>query len=171
MNPVVRRILNACRDGDRKAHRRFARNGALIECAPVVAEKAGVKRAPDFLAMSSRKRGGGERARLPAHTATDASGRVEGLAPQGYAHKGGSRPADPTRPVPAAPPADFRARGAGGPAAPAGGSMPPAGAACPRTAPALGLAPPSTLPSPQGGGEPPPPGALRFSSLSGFRRR
>ncbi|NND23019.1 MAG: xanthine dehydrogenase family protein molybdopterin-binding subunit, partial [Silicimonas sp.] len=41
MNPVELRILNAYRDGDMKAHRRVAKNCALIECAQVVAEKAG----------------------------------------------------------------------------------------------------------------------------------
>ena len=34
------RILNAYRDGDMKAHRREAKNTALIECVQVAAEKA-----------------------------------------------------------------------------------------------------------------------------------
>jgi len=32
MNPIDLRILNAYRDGDMKAHRRVAKNCALIEC-------------------------------------------------------------------------------------------------------------------------------------------
>ncbi len=41
MNPIEFRMINAYRDGDMKAHRRVAKNCALIECAQVVAEKAG----------------------------------------------------------------------------------------------------------------------------------
>ena len=40
MNPVELRILNAYRDGDMKAHRRKAKNTALIECCQVAAAKA-----------------------------------------------------------------------------------------------------------------------------------
>ena len=40
MNPVEFRILNAYRDGDMKAHRRVAKNCALVECCQVAAEKA-----------------------------------------------------------------------------------------------------------------------------------
>ena len=40
MDPLEYRILNAYRDGDMKAHRREAKNCALIECAQVAAEKA-----------------------------------------------------------------------------------------------------------------------------------
>jgi hypothetical protein len=39
MDPLEFRILNAYRDGDMKAHRREAKNCALIECAQVAAEK------------------------------------------------------------------------------------------------------------------------------------
>ncbi len=40
MDPMEFRILNAYRDGDMKAHRRVAKNTALIECVQVAAEKA-----------------------------------------------------------------------------------------------------------------------------------
>ncbi len=40
MDPMEFRILNAYRDGDMKAHRREAKNTALIECVQVAAEKA-----------------------------------------------------------------------------------------------------------------------------------
>ena len=40
MDPIELRILNAYRDGDMKAHRRAAKNTALVECCQVVAEKA-----------------------------------------------------------------------------------------------------------------------------------
>ncbi len=165
MNPVALRILNAYRDGDMKAHRRVAKNCALIECCQVVAEKAGVRLSPELLAMSSRRGGGGERGRLPAHTATDEAGRVEGFAAQGYARRGGPRPVEPPRqaapgPAPVAASAsraaDPRARGAAAPAAAGGGSMPP---------PAAPPEPPAPAPAPAR------PGSLRFSSISGFRRR
>jgi CO/xanthine dehydrogenase Mo-binding subunit len=145
MNPIELRILNAYRDGDMKAHRRLAKNCALIECCQVVAQKAGVKLSPELAAASSRSGGGGERARLPAHTATDEKGRVSGFKPWSYARKG----AGPKAEVPGAPPMPapaYRAE-APRPAAPPPPEPPPPG-------------------SPAGR-----PGALRFSSLSGFRRR
>jgi CO/xanthine dehydrogenase Mo-binding subunit len=40
MDPMEFRLLNAYRDGDMKAHRREAKNTALIECVQVAAEKA-----------------------------------------------------------------------------------------------------------------------------------
>jgi CO/xanthine dehydrogenase Mo-binding subunit len=154
MNPVDLRILNAYRDGDMKAHRRLAKNTALIECCQVVAEKAGIRISPEAKAASSLRDGGGARAQLPARTATDEAGRVEGFAASSYARKGGPRPADQSRP-----------------------------AASPRPAPQQ---PPSYQPPPSQARPPEPPrppepsapspapartGALRFSSLSGFRRR
>ena len=60
------RILNAYRDGDMKAHRREAKNTALIECVQVAAEKAKWPLRADFKRMSSRKDGGGARATVPA---------------------------------------------------------------------------------------------------------
>jgi hypothetical protein len=60
------RILNAYRDGDMKAHRREAKNTALIECVQVAAEKSKWRIRDDFKRMSSRKDGGGPRAAMPA---------------------------------------------------------------------------------------------------------
>jgi len=144
MNPIDLRILNAYRDGDMKAHRRIAKNCALIECAQVVAQKAGVTLSPALAAAASTRDGGGARAALPAFTATDEGGRVSGFKSTNYAKKGGRQPDMPGVPA-------YQS---------------------PRTAP------PTPNPSPQGGGEPTPPpatpvrtGAMRFSSLSGFRRR
>ena len=164
MNPIEFRILNAYRDGDMKAHRRLAKNCALVECCQVAAEKAGVTLSPAASAATSLTGGGGDRARLPAHTATDSAGRVDGFDTGSYARKGGASapvaPATPTSPRPpsALPPPAF----ASGQRAPTGGSIPPAGATPP--------APPKPEPP-----APPPAssraGAMRFSSLSGFRRR
>ncbi len=66
MDPIEFRILNAYRDGDMKAHRREAKNCALIECCQVAAEKAGWPLREEFRRMSSRQGGGGERARITA---------------------------------------------------------------------------------------------------------
>jgi anti-sigma factor RsiW len=60
------RLINAYRDGDMKAHRREAKNTALIECVQVAAEKAKWRIRDDFKRMSSRKEGGGPRAAVPA---------------------------------------------------------------------------------------------------------
>ncbi len=65
MDPVEFRILNAYRDGDMKAHRREAKNCALIECAQVAAEKANWPLRQEFKDMSSLTGGGGERALIP----------------------------------------------------------------------------------------------------------
>jgi CO/xanthine dehydrogenase Mo-binding subunit len=156
MNPIELRILNAYRDGDMKAHRRLAKNCALVECCQVVAEKAGVKLAPALLAASSLTGGGGERAQLPARTATDEAGKVPGFKPTNYARKGAPRPDLP-----------------GAPAQPAQPYRPePARAPTPPVQPARASAappePPATPPATPSSGR---PGSLRFSSLSGFRRR
>jgi hypothetical protein len=66
MDPMEFRILNAYRDGDMKAHRREAKNTALIECVQVAAEKAKWPIREEFRRMSSRVGGGGERAAVPA---------------------------------------------------------------------------------------------------------
>ena len=141
MNPIELRILNAYRDGDMKAHRRLAKNCALIECCQVVADKAGVKLSPSMLAAASTRDGGGERARLPAHTATDEHGRVQGFQASSYAKKG-------ARPPP-----------------------PPGAPALPPTAPARRDPPPQPTPTPTPTPAAPRAGSMRFSSLSGFRRR
>jgi CO/xanthine dehydrogenase Mo-binding subunit len=168
MNPIEFRILNAYRDGDMKAHRRLAKNCAFIECCQVVAEKAGVTLSASARAASSLRDGGGARAALPAHTATDQKGRVQGFDSGGYARKG-ARPASqvptdivvPTRPV--APSEAYQpAPATTQPQRPALPTAPPPPAAAPTTA-----TPPATAPAPTGQRS----GAMRFSSLSGFRRR
>jgi CO/xanthine dehydrogenase Mo-binding subunit len=159
MNPVDLRILNAYRDGDMKAHRRVAKNCALIECAQVVAEKAGIAISPQAKAASSLKDGGGARGQLPAQTATDENGRVTGFQATSYARKEGSSGAAAPTPRPPAPQ----------PARPA----PPAAAAASQRPPEP-AAPPASSSTPSGHDEPKKParsGAMRFSSLSGFRRR
>ena len=65
MDPMEFRILNAYRDGDMKAHRREAKNTALIECVQVAAEKSKWPLREEFKRMSSRKDGGGARAAVP----------------------------------------------------------------------------------------------------------
>jgi CO/xanthine dehydrogenase Mo-binding subunit len=65
MDPMEFRILNAYRDGDMKAHRREAKNTALIECVQVAAEKAKWPIRDEFKRMSSRAGGGGPRAAIP----------------------------------------------------------------------------------------------------------
>ena len=75
LDPVAFRILNAYRDGDMKAHRRLAKNTALIECCQVAAEKAGWPLDGTALSQSSLSGGGGARASVP-ETATDGEGRI-----------------------------------------------------------------------------------------------
>ena len=145
MNPVELRILNAYRDGDMKAHRRLAKNCALIECCQVAAEKGDWAISDWAKQQSSLKGGGGERGRIPNHTATDELGRIDGR---------GSRAPLP-QPVAAAPP----------------------------PAPSLPVPSPVHQPAPQAAQPPaPPPPAntggdtggrkpMRFSSISGLRRR
>jgi CO/xanthine dehydrogenase Mo-binding subunit len=65
MDPMEFRILNAYRDGDMKAHRREAKNTALIECVQVAAEKAKWPLREEFKRMSSLEGGGGIRAAIP----------------------------------------------------------------------------------------------------------
>jgi CO/xanthine dehydrogenase Mo-binding subunit len=64
IDPMEFRILNAYRDGDMKAHRREAKNTALIECVQVAAEKAKWPLREEMKRMSSRKDGGGSRAAI-----------------------------------------------------------------------------------------------------------
>ena len=82
MDPLEFRILNAYRDGDMKAHRREAKNCALIECAQVAAEKANWPLRDEFRRMSSRQGGGAartgggaDRTRAPAPAAPAATAR------------------------------------------------------------------------------------------------
>ncbi|WP_394689418.1 xanthine dehydrogenase family protein molybdopterin-binding subunit [Hoeflea sp.] len=162
INPIELRILNSYRDGDMKAHRREAKNCALVECCQVVAEKAGIKLSAEALAATSLTGGGGERARIPNFTATDQNGRVEGFNTGSYAQKASSGAAAPpprtqTPQIPPSPPV---------------GSQTPARPAPSAAVPAQPAAPPAP-PPPAGPSRPASsrPGAMRFSSLSGFRRR
>lgn len=76
MDPIELRILNAYRDGDIKAHRRTAKNTALIECCQVAAGKARWSLSADANAQSSKVGGGvGERAQIP-ETVTDEDGKI-----------------------------------------------------------------------------------------------
>ena len=101
MDPIELRILNAYRDGDMKAHRRLAKNTALIECCHVAADKAKWPLGRAALAASSLRDGGGERAALPAHTVTDTHGTVQGYTAGSYAQK--SRASQPPPAAPAMP--------------------------------------------------------------------
>lgn len=154
MNPIDLRILNAYRDGDMKAHRRVAKNCAFIECCQVVAEKAGVTIKPESKAASSMKDGGGARADLPAFTATDEHGRVEGFEGWAYARKGGGS-----------------ATTGSVPSGPAQTPTPVATTSRPTPPPAEASRPVPPAP------EHPPERPVRrrtpnrFSSISGFRRR
>jgi len=158
MNPIDLRILNAYRDGDMKAHRRVAKNCALIECCQVVAEKAGVQLTSASRAASSRQGGGGERGRIPAHTALDQVGRVEGFDTGSYARKPARQAgATAARPAAAAP--------APAPPQPRVPRLEPS-----RAASAAPPIPPAPAQPAQTGG-PARSGPIRFSSISGFRRR
>lgn len=95
MNPIEFRILNAYRDGDIKAHRREAKNCALIECCQVAAEKAGWSLSEEARNVSSLHGGGGERAKIP-ETPVDQEGLVNG--------QGGSSAGIAPKPVSALPP-------------------------------------------------------------------
>lgn len=76
MDPIELRILNAYRDGDMKAHRRPAKNAALIECCQVAAGKAQWPISADAAAQSSLTGGGvGERGAIP-ETVTDEDGKI-----------------------------------------------------------------------------------------------
>lgn len=167
IDPIEFRIINAYRDGDMKAHRRLAKNTALIECCHVAAEKAGWSLSPAARQASSLRDGGGARAEIP-HTVTDEHGRVEGYTAGSYAQKkrpGGSRPQGPSGPA--------------GPAAAQRDSI----AVTPSASSPSFDAPPRPAPQPAAS-SPPRPAAVsqperpaeqrrvtRFSSISGLRRR
>jgi len=104
MDPMEFRILNAYRDGDMKAHRREAKNTALIECVQVAAEKAKWALREEFKRMSSRKEGGGARAAVPA-TATDPFAPVRPAAQQRTTYDRAPQPGvQPQPPHPPTPP-------------------------------------------------------------------
>ncbi|MGI9382949.1 MAG: xanthine dehydrogenase family protein molybdopterin-binding subunit [Methyloligellaceae bacterium] len=179
MDPIEFRIANAYRDGDMKAHRREAKNCALIECCQVAAEKASWQIRDEYRAMSSREGGGGDRALIP-ETALDSEGRV------------GAGGAPAPRPLPPEPaPAPLAARAATPPlpaardTAPApqpAAAAPPASSSPPASRPAPTQPPPARQPeAPPAPSAPatsrsrpaasPRPGTHRFSSVSGTRRR
>jgi CO/xanthine dehydrogenase Mo-binding subunit len=114
-DPMEFRILNAYRDGDMKAHRREAKNTALIECVQVAAEKAKWPLREDYKRMSSRKDGGGARAAVPP-TATDprASARPAAQQRTSYDRTPPDRGPEPPPPPPPASPS---------PASPSHGAM------------------------------------------------
>lgn len=155
IDPIDLRILNAYRDGDMKAHRRVAKNCALVECCQVAAEKAAWPISEDASRQTSMTGGGGERGQVPNYTATDQNGRVEGYSSGSYG--GGERDAAAASPFPGAT------------------TPPPQPAPQPSTPPAVhqpAAAPPSPPPEPPAPKSPTPRrGPARFSSISGLRRR
>jgi CO/xanthine dehydrogenase Mo-binding subunit len=155
VDPLEFRMLNMYRDGDMKAHRRAAKNCALIECAQLAAEKANWPLRDEFRRMSSRQGGSSERAGVADRTRTPAMVPAAAPAspvPQRVVYER-PMPAAPARPAPPAPP-------------PSRSPPPPA---APR---------PSHSPSPPSHDAPRPTtpagsthGAPRFSSVFGTRRR
>jgi CO/xanthine dehydrogenase Mo-binding subunit len=150
MDPMEFRILNAYRDGDMKAHRREAKNTALIECVQVAAEKAKWPLREEFKRASSRIGGGGARAAIP-HTPLERGAQPSRPAQQRTSYD--RQQTAPPAPAPAAMPTRPAAREPERPASPAA-SPPPA--------------PPAAPPSPIQGTQ---HGATRFSSVFGTRRR
>ena len=161
MNPIELRILNAYRDGDMKAHRREAKNCALDRVLPGRGREGRRCPAGRSRAASSLRDGGGERGRLPARTALDQHGVVTGIDTGGYARKAGNCGAPAQR------------------VANAGYTMPAAASAgrAPAQSPARERQrrPPHRSRSPRVQHRPlinrPRQGAMRFSSISGLRRR
>ena len=158
MNPIELRLINSYLDGDMKAHRREAKNTALVECMQVAAEKSGWNIAPDFKAMSSHNGGGGWRSEIP-HTATDTNGQIgSGAAASTVRPATTSIPAyvPSQNPSYAAPPAQ--------PARPVPPPTPQSNVQATQTAP-----PQAPVPAPSS--TPKRPRISRFSSISGTRRR
>jgi CO/xanthine dehydrogenase Mo-binding subunit len=183
MDPIELRILNAYRDGDMKAHRREAKNCALIECCQVAAEKAGWAIGDEYRRASSLRDGGGARAEIP-QTVTDENGQVR--SPGGEPRRGARRPVSalstasdatsaaaptatyqqPSVVQPATRPASFA------PPTPAPAPQPPASAQpTPPPVPASSTPPPSPAPESQAPSAPQRRRPARFSSISGLRRR
>ena len=117
MDPMEFRIHNAYRDGDMKAHRREAKNTALVECVQVAAEKARWPIRDEFKRASSRVGGGGARAAI-TDTPLDRGAQPSRPAPQRTTYDRPftaptppapqpARPAaaEPPRPAPPPPPA------------------------------------------------------------------
>jgi CO/xanthine dehydrogenase Mo-binding subunit len=180
MDPLEFRIVNAYRDGDMKAHRRVAKNTALIECMQVAAEKAHWPISEVARRQSSLEGGGvGERGQIPA-TPIDQRGQIgrpetRNAAPTQTLPAGtmripltkqpeleGSRDARPMAPnVPRYEPTRQTAQ----PAVPAPAPLAPLPAAAQPSQHGAALpAPPPQSTQPQHG-------AMRFSSVFGTRRR
>src|SRR5262249_43845328 len=104
MDPMEFRILNAYRDGDMKAHRREAKNTALIECVQVAAEKAKWPIGEEFRRASSRKEGGGARAAITPTRREVAPQRAAGAQQRTSYDRGIPPPASSQPPPPPAPP-------------------------------------------------------------------
>lgn len=155
MDPVEFRILNAYRDGEMKAHRREAHNCALVECAQVAAEKANWPIRDEFKRMNSYGRDGHMTAApIPARpTEQSPTAPVRESPPVAALQQPRTPPATPPPPRPSAPPSPQHS---------------------PAPAPSSTSAPPpenrSTSPTASGPGVR-RPGANRFSSISGTRRR
>jgi hypothetical protein len=115
MDPMEFRILNAYRDGDMKAHRREAKNTALIECVQVAAEKAKWPIRDEYKRMSSRVGGGGARAAIPQ---TKLDGGLQAPARPAQQRTSYDRPLPPPQPQPARPAAIEPPRPAPPPPAP-----------------------------------------------------
>jgi len=177
MDPMEFRILNSYRDGDMKAHRREAKNCAMIECVQVAAEKVNWPIRPEFKAMSSMKDGGGPRATIP-HTVTDNNGAVGGAAPA----QSGYQPMQPVQPM-TPPPSAPQYSPPPPPAAPQYTPPPPPPAyTAPPPPPPPPPAPPASANAPAQPGDQSSRaqsqrpgfarhGANRFSSVTGTRRR
>ena len=149
IDPIELRILNSYRDGDMKAHRRIAKNTALIECCQVAAQKAKWEIGAAAKQASSLRDGGGARAELPVRTAMDQKGLVTGIRTGSYAHGSTSQPT---------------------PAQPQAARQTPPPPAQPRHEPTPPpVRPPPEQPSPPT--TPEPRRTTRFSSISGLRRR
>ena len=77
LDPIELRIINAYRDGDMKAHRRTAKNTALIECCQVVAEKSDW-RISEQAKQATSLIGTEEKSLAPLKTSIDQNGLVPG---------------------------------------------------------------------------------------------
>ncbi|MGL5362984.1 MAG: molybdopterin cofactor-binding domain-containing protein, partial [Bosea sp. (in: a-proteobacteria)] len=179
MDPMEFRILNAYRDGDMKAHRRIAKNTALIECVQVTAEKANWPLSAEAKRQTSLTGGGGARAEIPAtpidqngqiNRPDTRSGRSTQTLPAGTMRIAFTKApimegANDSRAIPAAVPQYEPYR----PAAPAPQPtyQPMASAAPPSPQAAASSAAPASPAAPAQA----KPDAARFSSVFGIRRR
>lgn len=185
MDPMEFRILNAYRDGDMKAHRRIAKNTALIECVQVTAEKANWPLSAEAKRQSSLTGGGGARAEIPA-TPIDQNGQINRpetrggrstqTLPAGTMRVAFTKPpimegANDSRAVPAAVPQYEPYRPTAPAPAPAyqpmASTTPAASQATPTSAAPANPAAPASPTAPAQTQH----GAVRFSSVFGTRRR